>query len=911
MAMNFPNSPATNSTYTVGSNTWMYDGEKWVLVATPLDIDDLGDVVITSAANGQLLEFDGSNWVNAVRPSNEPMGHENKADSVISFDEGTRTFSIAPVSVNYTVWCAGKRYVKTGTETVEIPDTSGLYYIYFSSSGVLSYRTSFFVWDTDAPTAYIYWNEVDNKAYFFADERHGITLDWATHEYLHRTRGAAIANGFGVSNYSIVGDGSSDAHAKFDLAGGTFFDEDLQVDIVHSNTPTANTWEQVLEGNAEIPVFYRLNNHWKKDSATEFAFKQGTSRPQFNSFSSPNWSTIDIDNNKFAISWIIATNNLNEPVIAIMGQASYNTVGEAEAALWEGLNLDGFPIVEFRPLHKVVFQGTNSFTNSVNAAIRGIYDLRRIHANGSTVPSTPVSDHGSMTGLSDDDHTQYLTDTRHNALDHSTAMGTVVLDDINDVTAPSPSSGDFLKWNGTAWVNDPINLGTDTVGDSDDVAEGTTNIYFTDSRARTALLADNNGTSSGIRLIAPNTGTVELISHEATRFVRVTSNAATGGGKIEIAGSAQVIAAPSIADPGDLSVAGSVTVGGVVVFEGATANDYETTLQVGDPTADRTITLPNATGTLAINGSIALGTDTTGGYIESLVAGTGITLTNNSGLEGAVPTVALSSGVVTSTGTFNSVTVDTYGRVTNGSSVPVVTTGDTGTVTSTMIANGTIVDEDISATAAIALSKLAASGASNGDLISFNGTTWTTSAPVSSSSITVSDTAPSPAEQGDLWYNSLTLDAYIYYSSAWVQLFNDDPLVTDLRDLTDVLIDGETYGQVLSYNGTEWANTSLVGISASSASNYTLVLTDMNKTIERDSSSANTVTIPLNSSVQFPIGTKISVYQYGTGKTQIIGDAGVTVRSNPGFYLSARYSVATLVKRAADEWILFGDLSAS
>ena len=36
-----------------------------------------------------------------------------------------------------------------------------------------------------------------------------------------------------------------------------------------------------------------------------------------------------------------------------------------------------------------------------------------------------------------------------------------------------------------------------------------------------------------------------------------------------------------------------------LVFEGATANAYETTLAVTDPTADRTITLPDDTGTVA------------------------------------------------------------------------------------------------------------------------------------------------------------------------------------------------------------------------------------------------------------------------------------------------------------------------
>ena len=39
-----------------------------------------------------------------------------------------------------------------------------------------------------------------------------------------------------------------------------------------------------------------------------------------------------------------------------------------------------------------------------------------------------------------------------------------------------------------------------------------------------------------------------------------------------------------------------------IIFEGATDNDFETTLQVTDPTADRTITLPNVTGTIVTTG---------------------------------------------------------------------------------------------------------------------------------------------------------------------------------------------------------------------------------------------------------------------------------------------------------------------
>ena len=50
----------------------------------------------------------------------------------------------------------------------------------------------------------------------------------------------------------------------------------------------------------------------------------------------------------------------------------------------------------------------------------------------------------------------------------------------------------------------------------------------------------------------------------------------------------------------------SSAVGAVVVFEGATADAYETTLTVVDPTADRTITLPNTTGTVALTSDLTI-----------------------------------------------------------------------------------------------------------------------------------------------------------------------------------------------------------------------------------------------------------------------------------------------------------------
>jgi hypothetical protein len=744
-------------------------------VSLNASIDNLSDVVITSAANGQLLEFNGTNWVNAVRPSNEPMGHEDKSESTISFNEGTRTFSIAPVSTSFTVWCAGKRFVKTGTETVEIPDTSGLYYIYYNSSGVLSYRTSFFVWDEDAPTAYVYWNAEDDKAYFFADERHGITLDWATHEYLHRTRGAAIANGFGANNYILNGNGSLDSHAKLDIADGTFFDEDLQVDITHSNTPASNTWQQIIQGNAEIPVFYRVNNHWKKDTATEFPLKQGTSRPQYNLNTAGTWSATDVANNRFGVSWIIATNNLNEPIIAVLGQGSYTDNGSAEAEFYGSLNLDGFPIVEFRPLYKIIYECRDSYSNTPSARFTSIVDLRSIIASDQGIGTTPVSDHGSMTGLSDDDHTQYLNQTRHDALDHSTAMSTVVLNDIGnidaatpssdqvlawdtpsskwinktfsasvatldavgDVTVPSPSSGDYLKWSGSAWVNDPINLGTDTTGS-----------YMLDITAGTGVsVSHTQGEGS--------TATLSIGQSVATSDIPIFAGV-------------------------------SLSQNGTLVFEGSTDDNFETTLTVIDPTQDRTISLPNISGT-------------------------------------------------------------------------VITTGDTGTVTSTMILNDTIMDIDINTSAAIGYSKLNLSG-----------------------SITNTDIAA----LAGIAYSKLSLSNSIDY--------------TDLKDGVAKAGFRSTINAISSGGLT--------------SNNYNLQSSDLAKLVTVDNgSTAASVTIPLSFLSQ---GDKIDLLNRGTAMLSVkIASGGTLVCTPQGTAnqanLRARYSSATLIKLdSSNTWLVIGDLQA-
>lgn len=92
---------------------------------------------------------------------------------------------------------------------------------------------------------------------------------------------------------------------------------------------------------------------------------------------------------------------------------------------------------------------------------------------------------------------------------------------------------------------------------------------------------------------------------------------------------------------------------------------------------------------------------------------------------------------------------------------------------------------------------------------------------------------------------------------------------------------------------------------------YTLsALTERDSLVEMGSSSAMTLTIPTDATLNFPIGTSIDILQTSTGQVTVAGAAGVTVNATPGLKLRTTWSSATLFKRAANTWVVYGDLTA-
>ena len=137
-------------------------------------------------------------------------------------------------------------------------------------------------------------------------------------------------------------------------------------------------------------------------------------------------------------------------------------------------------------------------------------------------------------------------------------------------------------------------------------------------------------------------------------------------------------------------------------------------------------------------------------------------------------------------------------------------------------------------------------------------------------------------------------DAYVS-STAWGDITGTLSSQTDLIAALDEII--------------EVKSDKLITENAQTGASYTLVLSDANKLVSMNNGSCNTFVIPLNSSVAFPIGTKILVKQKGAGQTIFLPTGGVIIESYLNKTISlGQYSLFTLIKTNTDTWSLGGNL---
>lgn len=76
------------------------------------------------------------------------------------------------------------------------------------------------------------------------------------------------------------------------------------------------------------------------------------------------------------------------------------------------------------------------------------------------------------------------------------------------------------------------------------------------------------------------------------------------------------------------------------------------------------------------------------------------------------------------------------------------------------------------------------------------------------------------------------------------------------------------------------------------------------------SSTTQTLVLPGDATVAYPIGTTLGLIRMGTGVVSFSQGAGASVVGTPGLKLRAQYSAGTALKVANNTWVVSGDLSA-
>jgi hypothetical protein len=174
----------------------------------------------------------------------------------------------------------------------------------------------------------------------------------------------------------------------------------------------------------------------------------------------------------------------------------------------------------------------------------------------------------------------------------------------------------------------------------------------------------------------------------------------------------------------------------------------------------------------------------------------------------------------------------------------------------------------------------------------------TSRAPLASPALTGTPTAPTAA--ADTNTTQVATTAYVVGQAA---------STAPVMDGTAAVGTSARFARADHVHPTDTSRAPLYPTIDNKTASYTLVLADAEKIITMGSASAQTVTIPLNSSVAFPVGTKIDIVQTGAGECSVAPTAGVTLLSDTNKRkVNVQYAAVSCLKTGTDTWVLIGAL---
>jgi hypothetical protein len=317
-------------------------------------------------------------------------GVVDRTASTLSFNEGTRTFTIAPVSGSWTFYNKGTLYTISTSKSLQIANTSGTTFIRFNVSTLeLEQYGPIPDFTNDVIVAYIYWNATTQKCLILGDERHGSKRDTTWHSNQHLNVGTIWRSGGGLTF-------TTNNASSVQLGIGTplvLADEDLAHTINHSATPSAD-YQQILNTAASLEVLYLDGTIYTATTQSTTPWIAGTSLARYNLVNAGSGSLVDAAEGKYITYWLLGTNDTRRPVKLVLGRAEHNSL---DAAYAEEFTEYGLSFAEQVFMYQIVVQTSASYTaNTAKIVIAGV---RRVLSKVATMASTvSAAQHNALTG---------------------------------------------------------------------------------------------------------------------------------------------------------------------------------------------------------------------------------------------------------------------------------------------------------------------------------------------------------------------------------------------------------------------------------------------------------------------------------------------------------------------------------
>lgn len=138
----------------------------------------------------------------------------------------------------------------------------------------------------------------------------------------------------------------------------------------------------------------------------------------------------------------------------------------------------------------------------------------------------------------------------------------------------------------------------------------------------------------------------------------------------------------------------------------------------------------------------------------------------------------------------------------------------------------------------------------------------------------------------------------------------------NIKDIAAQTAHGKVTGTVgnnlAAWETKPWTLGQLAGVVAVTSTSVTLLASHEGCLVTLNNASAQTLTVPQDSTLTWPIGGRVRLMRLGTGQITVVAGSGATVRFANSFdNFRAQYSVCELIKIAANTWVFAGDTSAS